>query len=122
MDEAIIQLQHGEKRAGRTWVKSTLITARNHAMAKGLRRERLVVAETWVAKGEKIARVDPKGRGRMGIKHHGKAKIFFVLKEGKTVAEKEDAKRRKVLSKVRSAGTIREDGKIRRKFNSGWGW
>lgn len=122
VDEAIVQLVHGSKRAGRTWVKSTLALARDHAEAKGLRRDRLVVAETFVSKGPKVARVDIKGRGRLGIKHHPTARIHFVLREGKTYEEKLAAERKKVLNKVRSAGIVREDGKIRRKFVSGWAW
>lgn len=122
IDEAIVQLAHGDKRAGRTWIKSTLALARDHAEDKGLRREKLVVAETWVSKGRKIARVDIKGRGRMGIKHHPSARIHFVLREGKSVEEKLAEQRKRVLSKVRSAGVVREDGKLRRKMNHGWGW
>ncbi|CAK9779595.1 ribosomal protein L22 [Cutaneotrichosporon oleaginosum] len=121
-DEAILQLQFSEKRAARTWVKSTLAFARDHAVARGLRRDRLVVQEAWVAKGKKEARVDIKGRGRMGVKHHPRARIHFVLAEGKTWAEKREAADAKVLHKVRSAGVVREDGKLRRKVVSGWAW
>jgi len=122
VDEAVMQLAFGDKRAGRTWVKSTLALARDHAEAKGLDRERMVVAETWVSKGPKIARIDIKGRGRMGIKHHPSARIHFVLREGKTQAEKNAEQRKKVLGLVRSAGVVREDGKLRRKMNHGWAW
>jgi large subunit ribosomal protein L22 len=122
VDEAIMQLAHGDKRAGKTWVKSTLAFARDHALAKGLNAERLVVAETWVSKGRKVARVDIKGRGRMGIKHHPSARIHFVLREGKTWEQKRAEERKKVLGLVRSAGMVREDGKIRRKMNHAWGW
>lgn len=117
-----MQLAFGAKRTGRTWVKSTLALARDHAEAKGLAREKLVVAETWVSKGPKIARIDIKGRGRFGVKHHGSARIHFVLREGKTWAQKQEAERNKVLRKVRSAGIVREDGKLRRKTIDGWAW
>ncbi|WOO82671.1 54S ribosomal protein L22, mitochondrial [Vanrija pseudolonga] len=122
VDEAVVQLAFGDKRAGRTWVKSTLALARDHAEAKGLAREKLVVAETWVSKGPKVARLDIKGRGRFGIKHHGSARIHFVLREGKTWSQKQEAERNKVLRKVRSAGVVREDGKLRRKTIDGWAW
>lgn len=122
IDEAVVQLAFSDKRSARSWVKSTLALARDHAEAKGLKREKLVVAETWVSKGPKIARVDIKGRGRMGIKHHPSARIHFVLREGKTWAEKEEERKNKVLRRIKGAGIVREDGKLRRKSVSGWAW
>lgn len=122
VDEAVVQVAFSDKRAARTWVKSTLALARDHAEAKGLAREKMVVAETWVSKGPKIARVDIKGRGRMGIKHHQTARIHFLLKEGKTYAEKEEIKKQKVLRRIKSAGLVREDAPLRRKQISGWAW
>lgn len=122
VDEALIQLQFSEKRAAKTWVKSTLALARDHAVAKGMDRSKLVVSQSWVSKGVKIARLDIKGRGRMGIKHHPSARVHFLLKEGKTWEQKLADKRKKELSKIKSAGVVREDGKIRRKTVSGWAW
>lgn len=122
VDEAILQLQFSEKRAARTWVKSTLAFARDHAVARGLRRERLVVQQAWVDKGHKDKRIDIKGRGRMGMKHHPHARIQFLLKEGKTWEEKKAEEHKKVLNKVRSAGMVREDGKLRRKMTDNWAW
>ncbi|WWC93679.1 hypothetical protein V866_000515 [Kwoniella sp. B9012] len=121
IDEAIVQMQFSEKRAS-SWIKSTLALSRDHAMDKGLDRSKLVVAETWVSKGPKIARLDIKGRGKYGIKHHPSSKIHVVLREGKTHEEKLQDKFIKDLRKVRSAGVVREDGKIRRKVVSGWTW
>ncbi|WVR07385.1 hypothetical protein IAU60_004426 [Kwoniella sp. DSM 27419] len=121
VDEAIVQMQFSEKRAS-SWIKSTLALARDHAVDKNLQRDKLVVAETWVSKGRKIQRLDIKGRGKYGIKHHPSAKIHFVLREGKTVMEKEAERFAKDLRKVRSAGVVREDGVIRRKVVSGWTW
>jgi large subunit ribosomal protein L22 len=66
--------------------------------------------------------VDIKGRGRIGIKHHPTARLHVVLKEGKTVDELLVQKRSKALGKVRSAGVVHENGKLRRKVISGWGW
>lgn len=122
VDEALIQLQFSEKRAAKTWVKSTLALARDHAEAKGMDRSKLVVSQSWVSKGVKVARLDIKGRGRMGIKHHPQARVHFLLKEGKTYQEKLADRRKKELAKVKSAGVVREDGKIRRKTVSGWAW
>ncbi|EJT51450.1 50S ribosomal protein L22 [Trichosporon asahii var. asahii CBS 8904] len=122
VDEALIQLQFSEKRVAKTWVKSTLALARDHAVAKGMDRSKLVVSESWVSKGSKVARLDIKGRGRMGIKHHQSARVHFLLKEGKTYQEKLAERRKKELNKIKSAGVVREDGKIRRKVISGWAW
>ncbi|WVN90163.1 uncharacterized protein L203_105399 [Cryptococcus depauperatus CBS 7841] len=121
IDEAIVQMQFSEKRASK-WVKSTLALARDHAVDKNLKRDKLVVAEAWVSKGKKEARIDIKGRGRYGVKHHPSARIHFILREGKTSAEKQSDRYAKAISKVRSAGLVREDTPLRRKVISGWTW
>jgi len=83
--------------------------ARDHAIAKGLKREKLVVgksfspslfspslnfilmdlygffsAQSWVTQGPSLARLDIKGRGRHGIKHHPSSKLHVLLAEGET--------------------------------------
>lgn len=45
-----------------------LCLARDHAVAKGLDREKLVVQRAWVTKGVYLKRLDIKGRGRFGVK------------------------------------------------------
>ena len=42
IDEAIVQMQFSEKRASK-WIKSTLCLARDHAMDKGLSRDKMIV-------------------------------------------------------------------------------
>lgn len=44
IDEAIVQMQFSEKRASK-WIKSTLCLARDHAVDKGLSRDKLIVGE-----------------------------------------------------------------------------
>lgn len=80
------------------------------------------IAESWVSKGRKLVRVDIKGRGRAGRKHHGSARLHLLLKEGQTQAEKESSKFQKEMGRVKSAGVVREDGVLRRKVVSGWTW
>ncbi|WVQ74792.1 hypothetical protein IAR50_004398 [Cryptococcus sp. DSM 104548] len=121
VDEAIVQMQFSEKRASK-WVKSTLALARDHAMDKKLKRDKLVVAESWVSKGQKIGRIDIKGRGKYGILHHQSARIHVVLREGSTIAEKQQVQYAKAIRKVKSAGQVREDTPLRRKVVSGWTW
>lgn len=58
----------------------------------------------------------------MGIKHHGSAKLYVVLREGKTRQEKQEKQRKAELNKIRSAGVVREDGVLRRKTISQWAW
>ena len=103
-------------------------------MDKGLARSKLVIgtpmckdlglmiAETWVSKGQKLVRADIKGRGRTGRKEHPAARIHFLLKEGRSKAEQQERKYQKDMGRVRSAGVVREDGVIRRKVISGWTW
>ncbi|OWT39156.1 hypothetical protein LQV05_005411 [Cryptococcus neoformans] len=121
VDEAIVQMQFSEKRASK-WVKSTLALARDHAVDKSLKRDKLVVAEAWVTKGRKEARIDIKGRGKYGIKHHPSARIHLVIREGLTPSEKEEQQFKKDLRRVKSAGAVREDTPLRRKVVSGWTW
>ena len=80
-----------------------------------------MLAEAWVSKGEKVKRFDIKGRGRAGIKHHPKAKLTVVLKEGKTPREKTLEERAYKVNKIRSPGLMRENKPIR---NPGpmWAW
>lgn len=118
--------------------------ARDHAVAKGLRREKLVVgqsrhffrvlplfslpaetlcddepththslfsclAQSWVTKGPALARLDIKGRGRHGIKHHPSSKLHVLLAEGET---KEHLRRQKKQDQWRSSlrGLTEMDG------------
>lgn len=68
-----------------------------------------------------LARVDIKGRGRRGIKHHRYSNLHILLNEGETRQEKQEKKKQKVLRRVVSAGVVREDVPIR---NPGaqWAW
>jgi large subunit ribosomal protein L22 len=50
-------------------------------------------------------------------------RLRLLLKEGKTKDELEDIRFKKTVNKLaRSAGTVREDGKLRRKVIAGWAW
>lgn len=80
------------------------------------------IAEAWVTKGRKEARIDIKGRGKYGIKHHPSARIHLVIREGLTPSEKEEQQFKKDLRRVKSAGAVREDTPLRRKVVSGWTW
>ncbi|KZT60725.1 ribosomal protein L22, partial [Calocera cornea HHB12733] len=112
IDSAILQMQFSAKRAA-SRIKSLLALGRNQAADRGMRTERMVVAEAWVNKGPKLMRMDIRGRGRFGIKHHPSARMHIVLKEGKTRAEKKEEALRKRIGLVRSAGWYREDVPIR---------
>lgn len=68
IDYAILQAQMSDKRVAKGRVKSMLCLARDHAVAKGLAREKLVVQRAWVTKGVYLKRLDIKGRGRFGVK------------------------------------------------------
>ncbi|SCV73643.1 BQ2448_6073 [Microbotryum intermedium] len=86
-DEAILQLKLSPKKQAPRLL-SMLALARDHAMAKGLSRDQLVVAQSWTSKGPSLKRVDIKGRGRLGIKQHNSAKLHVLLAEGLTEEEK----------------------------------
>ncbi|GAA5964968.1 hypothetical protein JCM8115_007098 [Rhodotorula mucilaginosa] len=92
-DEAILQLQASEKKQAPRLL-SMVALARDHAMAKGLKREELVVAQSWVTKGQYLQRIDIKGRGRFGVKHHPSAKLHVLLAEGPTDEERRRERKR----------------------------
>jgi large subunit ribosomal protein L22 len=67
IDYSILQMQFSQKRAAKR-IKSTLALARDHAVIKGLNLSKMVVAEAWVGKGRTFKRIEPKGRGRTGVR------------------------------------------------------
>ena len=79
-------------------------------------------AEAWVSKGPKqLKRIEPKGRGKAGIRIHPDSRLHVVLKEGKTSEERQAEERRRKLKRIVSAGIVREDVPLR---NPGpaWAW
>ncbi|WFD02603.1 hypothetical protein MOBT1_001284 [Malassezia obtusa] len=125
IDFAIVQMQFSAKRAARR-VRSTLVMARDHAVAKGMDPANLLVSEAWVTKGAYFARLEIKGRARHGIMHHPQAKLNIVLRPGKTWEEREerelDLARRRVRS-LGSGGVTRTNRKIVNGFQRpGWAW
>ncbi|KAJ4478060.1 ribosomal protein L22 [Lentinula aciculospora] len=121
IDYAILQMQFSEKRASKR-IMNMLATAKDHAYRyKHLDTSKLVVAEAWVNKGKVLKRIEPRGRGHMGIRKHKQAKMHVVLKEGKSEVEKKEKERAYKLKKIISAAVAREDKPIR---NPGamWAW
>ncbi|TCD70822.1 hypothetical protein EIP91_001512 [Steccherinum ochraceum] len=132
IDMAIMQMNFSEKRASKR-IKSMLVVAKDHAVGyKGLDVSKLVVGksivclwlvrEAWVTKGPNVLkRLEPKGRGRFGIRHHPDSRMSVVLKEGKTKAELAQKERARKLKRIVSSGITREDVPLR---NPGpaWAW
>ncbi|KAK0468353.1 mitochondrial 50S ribosomal protein L22 [Desarmillaria tabescens] len=122
INHAILQMQFSEKRAS-TRIMNMLATARDHAVRyKGLDGQRLVVAESWVSKGKhNRKRLEPKGRGHVGVQVHPQAKLSVVLKEGRTLEEQKAKEKAFKLKRIVSAAVTREDKPIR---NPGamWAW
>ncbi|BGP26078.1 50S ribosomal protein l22 [Rhodotorula toruloides] len=107
-DEAILQLQASQKKNAPRLL-SMVALARDHAMAKGLKREKLVIAQSWVTKGVYLKRIDIKGRGRFGVKHHPSAKLHVLLAEGRTEEERRREKqqaqwRKKIRNSTEAPG------------------
>lgn len=125
IDYAILQMQFSPKRASKR-ILSTLALARDHAAAKGMQVPRLVVSEAWVNKGRFLKRIDIKGRGRFGFKHHPSARMNIILRYGKTYAEKEVetlALARKRVRQVGTGGVARTNKPIVNQFQRpGWQW
>ncbi|KAJ3815448.1 mitochondrial 50S ribosomal protein L22 [Lentinula aff. lateritia] len=121
IDYAILQMQFSEKRASKR-IMNMLATAKDHAYRyKHLDNSKLVVAEAWVNKGKVLKRIEPRGRGHMGIRKHKQAKMHVVLREGKSVEEQKEKERAYKLKRIIAAAAVREDKPIR---NPGamWAW
>ncbi|KAH8105957.1 mitochondrial 50S ribosomal protein L22 [Cristinia sonorae] len=122
IDMAIMQMNFSEKRASKR-IKSMLVVAKDHATAyKGLDASKLVVDEAWVTKGPNVLkRIEPKGRGRFGVRVHPDSRLSVVLREGKTKAELAREERARKLKRIVSSGITREDVPLR---NPGpaWAW
>lgn len=80
------------------------------------------IAQAWVSKGPNVLkRLDPKGRGRFGIKQHPDSRLNVLLKEGKTKAQLKEEERKRKLKRIVSAGLTREDVPLRN-VGSSWAW
>jgi large subunit ribosomal protein L22 len=125
IDYSILQMQFSQKRASKR-IKSTLVLAKDHAVAKGLDASKLVVSEAWVGKGRTFKKMEIKGRGRMGIRKSFQAKLSVVLREGKTWQEKQVEKLAKEKKRVHSIGTggvVRTNLPVRNTSQrAGWQW
>ncbi|WFD36380.1 hypothetical protein MCUN1_003259 [Malassezia cuniculi] len=122
---AILQMEFSAKRAARR-VRSTLALARDHAEAKGMDANTLVVSEAWVTKGKYIKRVEIKGRARYGLITHPQARLNIVLRPGKTheqVDEERIEKARRHVRSIGSGGLVRTNRRIINGFQRpGWAW
>lgn len=75
-----------------------------------------------MTKGPKqLKRLEPKGRGKFGIRVHPDSKLSVVLKEGKTRAQLMEEERKRKLKRIVSAGLVREDIPLRNP-NPAWAW
>ncbi|KAJ8595963.1 ribosomal protein L22 [Rhizopogon salebrosus TDB-379] len=122
IDHAIVQMQFSEKRASKR-IKSMLATAKLHATAyKNMNASKLVVAEAWVTKGPKqLKRLEPRGRGKFGIRVHPDSRMHVILREGKTFEQLKKEQRDRRLKRIVSAGLVREDVPLRNPSRT-WQW
>ncbi|KAN0097620.1 Ribosomal protein L22/L17 [Tylopilus felleus] len=122
IDHAIMQMQFSEKRAS-SRIKSMLATAKLHATVyKKMEPSRLVVSEAWVTKGPKqLKRLEPRGRGKFGIRVHPDSRLNVILRPGKTFEQLQEEKRRMRLKRIVSAGIVREDVPLRNPAST-WQW
>lgn len=86
VDEAALQLKFSHK-AVASEVLSLVLEARDQAVARGMKRERLVVSQAWVTKGFHTTELQVRARGRHGQITHPTAKLCVILKESETKSE-----------------------------------
>lgn len=122
IDHAIVQMQFSEKRAT-SRIKSMLATAKLHATAyKNMDPSKLIVSEAWVTKGPKqLKRLEPRGRGKFGIRVHPDSRMHVILREGKTFEQLKKEQRERRLRRIVSAGLVREDVPLRNPART-WQW
>lgn len=68
-----------------------------------------------------LKRIEPRGRGRMGVREHPDSRLHVMLREGKTRAELLKDERARKLRRIVSAGITRDDVPIRNPGSS-WAW
>ncbi|EIW76105.1 ribosomal protein L22 [Coniophora puteana RWD-64-598 SS2] len=122
IDYAIMQMQFSEKRASKR-IKSMLATAKHHATYyKNMETSKLIVAQAWVTKGPRtLKRLEPKGRGKYGIRVHPDSRMHVILEKGRTAEEIQKAERERKLKRIVSAGLVREDVPLRNPAGV-WRW
>lgn len=80
------------------------------------------VAEAWVTKGPKqLKRLEPRGRGKFGIRVHPDSRLHVVLRPGKTFDQVRNELRERRLRKIVSPGLVREGVPLRNPA-SFWQW
>ncbi|KAI6105589.1 ribosomal protein L22 [Pisolithus sp. B1] len=122
IDHAIMQMQFSEKRASNR-IMSMLATAKLHATVyKNMDPSKLVVSEAWVTKGEnRLKRLEPRGRGKFGVRIHPDSRMHVILRPGKTYDQVKKEQRERRLKRIVSAGLVREDVPLRNPA-SFWQW
>ncbi|CAH6723482.1 54S ribosomal protein L22, mitochondrial [[Candida] jaroonii] len=81
---AINQLHFNPKKMS-TELEKLLKTGLEHAKVKGIHEDKLYIQQLWVGSdGEWRKRLDPKGRGRMGIINHKYIHLKCILKSTET--------------------------------------
>lgn len=86
-------------------------------------------AQSWTTQGPSLPRLDIKGRGRHGVKHHPSSKLHVLLAEGRTSEEKKRERKmeqwRLSVRGVAEGGAGVGVGKGRKAINVGvgqWKW
>ena len=73
-----------------------------------------------MSKGQKVLkRLEPRARGRYGIREHPDSRLHVILKEGKTRAQLKEEEKQRKLKRIVSAALTREDVPLR---NPGPAW
>ncbi|KAH9825147.1 ribosomal protein L22/L17 [Melampsora americana] len=86
VDEAALQLKFSHK-AVASKVLSLILEARDQAVTRGMKREKLIVSQAWVTKGFHTTELQVRARGRHGQITHPTAKLCVILKESEPRSE-----------------------------------
>ncbi|KAA1078568.1 hypothetical protein PGT21_019984 [Puccinia graminis f. sp. tritici] len=108
VDQALIQMRFSHK-AIAAKVLDLLLKAKQEAIERGFKPDRLVIAEAWVTKGFHTSELQVRARGRHGKISHPTAKFNVVLRQS-TDANKLALQRRLALKesnrRLTQRGTI----------------
>ncbi|POW04225.1 hypothetical protein PSTT_10523, partial [Puccinia striiformis] len=80
VDQALIQMRFSHK-AIAAKVLTVLLKAKQEAIERGFKSDRLVIAEAWVTKGFHTSELQVRARGRHGKMSHPTAKFNLVLRQ-----------------------------------------
>ncbi|KAI8443921.1 ribosomal protein L22/L17 [Phakopsora pachyrhizi] len=109
LDQAILQMRFSHK-AIASKVLDLLVKAKNDAIKRGFRADRLIIEQTWVSKGFHTSELQIRARGRHGKMKHPTSKFNIILRQSSDLS---NLAMRKRIESLKSKKRLTQRGCIR---------